>query len=242
MGLLFGGTGKTGQAVAELTAKDDSHVFLVTRKPDDYKGFSNDNVTVIACNIFDADSISKVITDNKIDTVMTCLGFEAPPGEEMAPGYLRNSTATIEGMKKTDCKRYIMIDTWWSDPASRQGCGNCCALGCFMWCTLNCLAPFLARIFLGHHKAVEYVVANAGDIDYTICRAPILEMASAPPNKQGFDVKVGQEFMYVPGVNYYKGSREDLARFMVESIDKDEYKKQVVAFGREKSSWHCCCC
>ena len=229
--LLFGGSGGLGQCLTQAAAIDNA-VYIVTRNPDKYKGFSNDNVKVISCKI-EAEPIKEAIEEHKIDTVVSTLSFEPKPDEEFPPGHLNFARAAVAAMKQTNCKRLVVISTWFADPETR----NCGDMGCLLWCSVSCI---LAKVFLGHYKADEYLQTEAGEIEWTSCRSPILEMGPAGPDQQGFEVE--HDVAKVSGVNYWKGSREDTARFMLEAISRNDLKGHVAAFGRENSPWCCCCC
>merc|ERR1712079_498222 len=140
---------------------------------------------------------------------MSALSFAPKKGEHFPPGDLNFAKAAVEAMRQTNCKRLVVISTWFGDPAS-QACSD---MGCCLKCTVSCM---LSKVFLGHFMADEYLQREAGDVDWTVCRAPILEMGPAGPDKQGFDVAL--DSMKVPGVNYWKGSRDDAARFMLGAI------------------------
>lgn len=235
--LVLGGTGHAGQRFTERYADGDNMLFIVTRKPDNYNGFQNDNVKPIGANIFDTESLKGAITDNGIEVVVCMLGFgnidaELEDGTRYVGAYEKHYKALVPAMEATSCKRLISVSTWFGEPAQR----NCCAMGCPLWCLLRCtfLGPVLAGLWIGEDPI------KSSSLDYTVCRAPILEMAPAPENKQGFVTAF--DAAYVPSTNYYAGSFDDLARFMYQAIDTDDYKKKVVAFGRENSGWCCCMC
>lgn len=231
--LLFGGSGPTGQCFVKRVVANSENcmIYVVTRNPDTYSGEKNDNVNVIACNPSDADVIKTTIEEKKINVVINLLGFQYKRSDGAKQmGYLTPTVAMVDAMKRTDCKRLIVISTWFAYSKSR----TCSNLGCGFWCFLvacNCCVHF-GDIYSGHRWSDEFLQESKdlGEINYTSCRAPLLTQAPAAADKQDFVTEFDADFL--PGITYQSGSFDCLARFVIGAIDNDEYKCKIVCYGR----------
>ena len=150
---VFGATGKTGLAVVEQALEKGYQVTAFVRNPDGFP-IKNDNIKLIAGDVFDAESVAKAVQGQ--DAIVCALGA----GQDLKKTTVR-TTGTVNivaAMKEYGVKRLFAV--------TAMGVGE-------SWNTLSLINKFFFAVLLkssrDDHETQEAAVKESG-LDWTIVR------------------------------------------------------------------------
>ena len=150
---VFGATGKTGLAVVEQALEKGYQVTAFVRNPDGFP-IKNDNIKLIAGDVFDAESVAKAVQGQ--DAIVCALGA----GQDLKKTTVR-TTGTVNivaAMKEYGVRRLFAV--------TAMGVGE-------SWNTLSLINKFFFAVLLkssrDDHETQEAAVKESG-LDWTIVR------------------------------------------------------------------------
>lgn len=220
---VFGASGQTGTTlVVQALLHGELSVRALIRNPDKLKNNlsreapalkieNNERLNIVEVkDVFDADSIAPHLEG--VDVVVSTLGFGV---ERPSTNYMKSAKAIIDAMMKSECRRYIGMHSWYSEPTTRGK------------------APFLLRYtllayigpVLDDMRSVErYVETETTDIDYTF----VLPAGLQNKPKTDLEFKVAENNWYVEGASSMI-ARADVARYIIKVIKEDLHHKKIVS-------------
>lgn len=107
--IIFGGTGRTGQFLLQQALDGGHEVTAIARDPAKIM-IKHDKLTVKQVNIFDQEELSPLFKET--DAVISTLGFTYKP--KPVNGYSRFAEASSKALRKVDCKRLIVMHSWFT--------------------------------------------------------------------------------------------------------------------------------
>lgn len=107
--IIFGGTGRTGQFLLQQALDVGHEVTAIARDPAKIIT-KHDKLTVKQVNIFDQEELLPLFKET--DAVISTLGFAYKP--KPVSGYSRFAEASSKALKNVDCKRLIVMHSWFT--------------------------------------------------------------------------------------------------------------------------------
>jgi uncharacterized protein YbjT (DUF2867 family) len=208
--LLLGATGRTGKHVIEEAIKRGHIISAIARNPEKLKDFK---IEITKGTPYDYETVEKAISgcNAVINTLNVSRKSDNPWASLAAPKDMISKSASnaIIAMEKAGIKRFVAFGA--------LGAGR-------SWKTSPGILKFIVSIsnlkfaFQDHGKQEE--ILENSNIDYTICRAPIL---SDKRNDAG--VTVTPEDKNPPTPNL---SRNSAAEFFLKIIENKEYIRETI--------------
>lgn len=208
--LVLGATGRTGKYIIEEALKKGHKIAAIARDPDKLRDYA---IEIIQGTPYDYETMEKALTgcDAVINTLNVSRKTDNPWAPLAAPKDLISKSASnaILAMQKTGIKRFIALST--------IGAGR-------SWKTSPAILRFIVSVsnlrhaFLDHGRQEE--ILENSQIDYTICRAPML---SAETNNSGASATPEKE-----RPKSMKLSRNSAAEFFIRIIENNEFLSQTV--------------
>merc|ERR1712080_444326 len=185
----------------------------LVRTPSKMSGVENPALTVAQCDVFNKEEVSKVLEGQ--EAVVSCLGFK--PEKPAVTGYLEVTKTVVEAMKERGTKRLVVCHSWYTEEASRAE-----APFILHWT----LIPMI-RTILDNMRETEVWLEKQEGIDFTVVRPAGL--TNNPVTDKEITVREGEYF--VPGGGMLAGrvARADVARFMLDCLDSEQYCRKQVA-------------
>ena len=163
--LLLGATGRTGKCIIEEALKRDHKISAIARNPDKLKAY---DLEITQGSPYDFEAVEKAIAgcEAVINTLNVSRTSDNPWARLAAPKDMISKSAanTIKAMEKAGIKRFVALSTigagssWKKTPLALR---------------LVVSISNLKHAFLDHSKQ-EDILKNSS-MDYTICRAPMLD-------------------------------------------------------------------
>ncbi|RMZ99644.1 flavin reductase (NADPH)-like [Brachionus plicatilis] len=210
---VFGSTGNTGlQLVSQILERGDECTALVRNPAKLAQHESNKNLKIVKCDILNSEEVASHIAGH--DCVLSTLGVAGIALFKIT-FYQDSIKAIIEAMRKANLKRLICLTSFYSKPDN-----------IYPMMYKMVMRPMLGRHLDSMNEMEEYLFNQCSDIDYTIVRPPRLLDAAISDS----EVKVNENAYFFP--DYSTKSqipRANVAKFMLEALDKNLYVKQGVA-------------
>ncbi|MEG1587141.1 MAG: NAD(P)H-binding protein [Bacteroidales bacterium] len=209
--VVFGATGGIGHFVVEYCLKKEYKVRAYVRNQKKIR-ISHSNLTIIEGSLDDYSRIKETIHGS--DAIISCIGIPMKynyPNFESLKGHLN----ILRAMKEEKVRR--LID--WATPSVRFSRDR--------KSLITVLPGFIAKIFLPKTKKELIEIANnivTSDLDWTIVRF------IAPK-----DTDTGKVAVSFGETNLsFSISRRQIAQFMVEELEKNEYIHSMPIIGTIK--------
>ena len=201
--LIIGATSKTGRLVIEQCIESSIQVKALARHPTRLHDLSN--LEVLEGDILDYEKVKSSI--NGCDAVICILG--ASQGEEVGTTRSKGTKNLIKAMKSANVTRLISVST--------IGVGDSVNNMSFFSKLIYPLIVGKARLLEAQKQ--ENLILNSS-LQWTIVRPPRLVN-----NSQNQETRAGKEL-----ITYFsdKLSRTNLAQFLVESLEQDDYIQDTV--------------
>jgi len=196
--IVFGATGKTGHQVVRYALEKGHHVTVMVRDKSRLS-LKYHNLNVIKGDVRIQKDVDKVVKDQ--DIVISTLGVK--PGQK--PVCREGVENIIESMKKFKVKKLFVVSAY----GARET-----AFG-FYGKLLNL---FIKKLMIDKNEMEEFI--EKSKVDWTVIRPVIL--TNAPFTDKYNLLTEG----VLPGFHFI--SREDTARFIIDSLDRKDYKKKFV--------------
>ena len=197
---IFGATGQTGLILTKMALENGHEVTAFVRSPQKIT-FTNEKLTIIKGSIYDKEEVSAAMKGS--DAVVSCLGGEA---NKKTTTLTDMTKVIVDAMKENDISRISYIATAGIHKEIP---------GLF----INLIINLLFKNVINDHKgAVDYIIDNK--LSFTIARPLSLVEGSLTNTYR-------KTMQGVPkrGKNL---SREDLASFLLESIEESKYINESV--------------
>uniref|UniRef100_A0A0B7AQ05 NAD(P)-binding domain-containing protein n=1 Tax=Arion vulgaris TaxID=1028688 RepID=A0A0B7AQ05_9EUPU len=206
---LLGATGPTGQQLVNEALAQNHEIVAVVRNPEKLTTQS-EHLKVVKGNVFEASELTEHMKG--CDAVLSTLGAQ---GGMYTPCdvYTKSSEAVVTSMRSVGIKRFVALTAWGTkdDPSLP-----------FFWRWI--LKPLFLRNLVKDMELFEdTLLSDCSDISYTIVRPP--RLTDNPSTGSRILAHIGQ---LVPGAK--NGiSRQDVAKFMLQTLNTDEYDRKFVA-------------
>jgi uncharacterized protein YbjT (DUF2867 family) len=201
---VFGASGLTGQEVVKQALARGHQIQVLARTPSKI-AMKNDNLSVIAGDVLNADAVKKTIAGTA--AVVVCLGGKT--GDQMrvlAPG----TQHVVSAMKGFNIKRLVAVTS--------MGVGDSKGQAGFFFDSI--IVPIFLRAEFKDKEAQEEVIRKS-DLDYVIVRPGGLTNKAA---KHTFAAVTKLEKNMVPRI-----SRADVAAFCLDQLLADEWIRRSVS-------------
>jgi len=210
---IFGATGQTGLQLVKQSLDAGHNVTALVRNPAKIT-LEHEKLTVEEVDVFD----SKSFVDKMVgcETVFSCLGF--PPNKTTGvTGYTDATKGIVDAMKSNNIKRLVLCHSWYTEENSRSQ-----AMFLIRWF----LIPMIRSVLDNMREVELWLEESCQDIDYTVVRPAGLQ--NKPVTDRQFKVTVGECFVAGGATQI---PRADVARFMLDCHEKDEYKGKLLSIG-----------
>ncbi len=213
--LLLGATGRTGKQVIDAALKRGHKISAIARNPEKLKGY---DIEIIQGTPYDYDTVAKAISgcEAVINTLNVSRKSDNPWSPLAAPRDMISKSASnaIQAMEKAGIRRFVALGA--------IGAGR-------SWKKAPGILKFIISIsnlryaFRDHGKQEE--ILENSDIDYTICRAPMLS-----DKKNATGAVATPEGQKPAGMVL---SRNSAAEFFMDIIEKNEYIRKTVSLANK---------
>lgn len=216
--LLLGASGRTGKQIIEAALKRGHQISAIVRNPEKLKDYKID---VTQGTPYDYETVEKAIKgcDAVINTLNVSRKSDGPWSPLAAPKDMISHSAAnaIKAMEKEGIKRIVAMST--------LGAGR-------TWKHIPGFLKFLVSIsnlrfaFRDHGQQEELL--EKSDLDYTICRAPML---NDERNETG---AVATPEGKIPASRYL--SRNTAAEFYLDIIEKKQHIREALSLANKPVS------
>ncbi|NOU46898.1 MAG: NAD(P)H-binding protein [Bacteroidales bacterium] len=197
--IVFGGTGEVGQVIVQKLLDKEKHVYVLTRQTMESKTHLNHKVG----NVLDIETIEQIIDQD--DKIIISLGFNNSSLDTMSKG----TANIIAAMKKIGAKRLVCL--------SAQGAGD-------SW---NYMPDEFKEMVLNdkilkasfHDHGIQEDIVKKSDLEWTIVRPTEI---TGEKEKATFTKNSPAEN------STFQISKFDVAQFIVDEIEGNNFIKQVV--------------
>ncbi len=204
---VLGATGGTGKSLVEQALEKGHKVVASSRNPQELE-IENENLEKIPSNIFDTESIKKVIDGS--DAVVFSVGVSSMLKARKPGGvYEEGGKNTIKAMKEVGIDRGIFVSS--SGIKDKEG---------DPWWYLKIIKPILMKEMYEEMDSMETDIRSS-DLNYTIVRAPWLSNGDLTKD---FEIRVGDKFE-----DDDRLSRKDLAYFLLNESEENKYEREIVS-------------
>ena len=203
--LVIGAGGESGEQIVKRALAHGHEVTAFVHDPGSYK---QQGVRVVGGDVLDAGAVEKAVAEQ--DAVIDAIGGKTPYKETTLETHAARNV--VEAMNRNGVKRLIVI--------SVVGAGDSVENAPFLYEHL--LMPIYLRGAMKDKAGMEAAVSTS-DLQWTLVRPPMLTEGD-PTGK--FHVVATEE--HPNDTKAHKITRADLAEFIVEQLDSDEYVRQAV--------------
>eukprot|EP00397_Hematodinium_sp_SG-2012_P044370 GEMP01049545.1.p1 GENE.GEMP01049545.1~~GEMP01049545.1.p1 ORF type:complete len:218 (+),score=41.70 GEMP01049545.1:236-889(+) len=210
--VILGATGKLGTQAMLAALSAHHEVTAIVRTPSKITS-DHDRLTVVQGDVLDEKQLTELFANH--DAVVSCLGFG--PSFYAITGYTDATKAMVGAMKSNKIKRLVLCHSWYTTEESQ---GN--APFFLRWTLIVLIKTILTNM----RETELWLESECKDIDYTVVRPPGLTNSDAL--HKDFFVSVGG--FNVEGAEG-RVSRADVAKFMLDALNKEEYFKKMLAIG-----------
>ena len=213
--LIIGATGRTGKCLVKESLKRKYEVSAIARNPEKLKDFK---IEITSGTPYDYTTVEKAISgcEAVINTLNVSRKSDNPWAPLAAPKDMISKSAAnaLKAMEKTGTKRYVALST--------IGAGRSWKKSPFILKLIVSISNL--RYAFRDHGRQETLLENS-DIDYTICRAPILSDdinttgATATPEGE----KPASRIL----------SRNSAAEFFLNIIENKQYIRKTVSLSNK---------
>lgn len=216
--LLLGATGRTGKYVIEEALKRGQKISAIARNPDKLKDY---NIEIIQGSPYDFETVEKAITgcDAVINTLNVSRKSDNPWAPLRAPKDMISKSASnaVKAMEKAGVKRFVALST--------IGAGR-------SWKKIPLILKIIVSISnLKHafrdHGRQEEILENSS-MDYTICRAPMLDTKINQSGAIATPENVKPASMYL--------SRNSAAEFFLNIIENNEHTRETISLSNKPAT------
>lgn len=210
---LFGATGNTGlQLVAQAVQRGHTVSALVrnTGKLATFAG--NENFKVIQCDILNPKEIAAHLQGH--DCVVSALGVAGVRFSAIT-FYQDSIKSIVSAMREANIKRLVCITSQYAKPDPNYP----------LWIKLF-LRPLIGRQLDSMLVMEEFLFKECDDIDYTIVRPPGL--TDNPLANKDVATKEN-EYHFGNVATTHQMPRADVAQFMLNELEKNQYIKKGVS-------------
>jgi len=197
--LVLGATGKTGHQIVRYALETGYRVTVLVRDKSKLK-LKYNNLIVIRGNVRNKKDVEKAVKDQNV--IISSLGVR--PGQN--PVCREGIENIMESMAKLKVKRLIAVSAYGARETAKNFYGK----------VLN---YFLKNIMRDKNEMEDLI--EKSKLDWTVIRPVILTNAEFSNN-----YKIQTKGAISGGFHFI--SREDIARFIIDSLDNKEYKKKFV--------------
>ncbi len=202
---LFGATRGVGRSFLELALVAGHHVTALVRDPSRLD-LSHPGLALVTGDVTDPAAVRATIAD--ADTVVCALGAPARDASRIRE---RGTAQIVAAMKDAGVRRLLCVSVL----GARETRAGLPAL--YRWL----IFPLFLRHAVADHDRQEQIIEDSG-LDYTIVRPPNL---TDGPVTGDFAKGFGTDMR---GLSL-KISRADVAGFMLEQAERDDYLRRTVA-------------
>jgi uncharacterized protein YbjT (DUF2867 family) len=216
--LLLGATGRTGKKLIEEALRKGHEIAAIARNPERLKDFK---IEIIPGTPYDYETMERAMSgcEAVINTLNVSRKSDNPWAALAAPVDMisRSAANALKAMGKYGLKRFVTLST--------IGAGR-------SWKTTPAILKFVVSISnlkfaFQDHSRQEEMLENS-DVDYTICRAPILT------DKKGETGAVATAEGEKPASKVL--SRNSAAEFFLNIIENNEYIREIVTLSNKPVS------
>jgi len=205
--VIFGATGFSGKAILAEALRKGYEVSILVRDASKVQ-IKHKNLTIIEGNVLNPQTVASVL--QHLEAVIQCLGIGGT-GDGKANSFVSDATKIIvEEMQKQNISRLIAM--------SNFGAGNSIAF--LPWFFRKLILPYFMKwlkVIIDDKNRMEPIIMNSS-LDWTIIRCPnIIDKAAKNNCLASLDGKGLRLSVTLP----------DMAVFMVDQLDKDDYIKQA---------------
>ncbi|XP_033127241.1 flavin reductase (NADPH)-like [Anneissia japonica] len=216
--VVLGATGKTGSQVVDEALIRGHHVVAIVRNPSKITQ-KHANLKVVSGNVMSAEFLAQQFQEQ--DVVISCIGTNTPTLFKVTL-YTDTMRSILEAMRTAGVKRLATVTAWGTkyDPKDH---------GPF-WMEWLLNTFLIGRILTNMSEMEDMIMACAqqnDDIKYTVVRPPGLK--DAPMTDK---LIIAEERNVLHQTPYFI-SRADVARFILDSLEGDQWHNKAVAIGTE---------
>ncbi|XP_071819392.1 flavin reductase (NADPH)-like [Apostichopus japonicus] len=209
--VVIGATARTGLSLIQQALDKSYEVTAIMRSTENFP-IQHEHLKAVEGNVLSVEFLTEYFQG--CDAVLSCIGTRT----YRTTIYSDSIKSITEAMKKAGVSRLLAITSWCTTDNPRDR-------GPFIleWI----LKPTILRNALADMAIMEtYLNDSCPDINFTIVRPP--ELSKRP--SEGKPLMVEVDRLHVPGSTNII-PREDVARFMLTSLDTDEYDRKMVSIG-----------
>ncbi|XP_071955691.1 uncharacterized sugar epimerase YhfK-like [Antedon mediterranea] len=211
--VVLGATGKTGSQVVQGALKRGHNVLAVVRNQSKITQ-KHDNLKVVSGNVMDSDFLAQQFKGS--DVVVSCIGTNTPTLFKVTL-YTDTMGSILQAMRTAEVKRLVTVTAWGTkyDPQDH---------GPF-WMEWLLNTFLIGRILRNMSEMEDNIMTQCGDIAYTIVRPPGLQ------DTPGTDKQIIAEERNVLHQTPCFISRVDVARFILDSLESEQWYNMALAIG-----------
>ncbi|OWF39248.1 divinyl chlorophyllide a 8-vinyl-reductase, chloroplastic-like [Mizuhopecten yessoensis] len=211
--LVVGSTGGSGLDVIKEALSRNHEVVALARSPNKVT-IQHANLKVVKGNVFEPHDLEGPIAE--CDAVISCLGCNAGfLGRTPTTFYSDSMTSLTTAMRAVNKTRIVCMSSWCTKPAERT-----------LWVAEWIMRPLVIGNLLKNLSEMENdLEQKCSDLDWTVVRAPGLYNADS----SGKEIKT-EEYQFVTGSPIWI-PRRDVAIFILNCIEKNEWTKKIIAIG-----------
>ncbi len=202
--VVFGSTGSLGTHIVQQALAAGHDVTAFTRRPQQISAWQTDKLHIFEGDVFNLRDVENAVSGK--DAVLCALG-DGARGKVRAVG----TWNIIQAMQRKQCERLICQTT--------LGLGDSWNNLDFFWKYV--MFGFLLRKAFRDHEIQEKHILESG-LDYTIVRPSAF--ADGPATQQ-YRVQFDSHARDLK----LKISRADVANFMLQQLNSDQFRRQVVS-------------
>ena len=216
--LLLGATGRTGKLIIEEAIKRGYKISAIARNPENLSDFKID---IIQGTPYDYETVEKAILgcEAVINTLNVSRKSDSPWAPLAAPKDMISKSASnaLKAMKKIGIKRFVVLGA--------IGAGR-------SWKTTPLILKFIVSIsnlkFAFHDHGKQEEILENSNMDYTICRAPMLS------DKKNYTGAVATPENEKPASIVL--SRNSAAEFFLQIIENNEHIRETVSLSNKPTT------
>jgi len=210
---ILGATGDLGKPLVRLALAAGHRLRCVVRNVNNSPFPPHENLSVVQGNVFDAEDLQNHFRGQ--DAVISALGF--PKKEAKVTEFTDSIQAIIKAMQATNVTRLVTISAWFTDPVTRVG------------------HPMFENVW-SKLPGLPNTLNNEGEMEQILSQTPDIQFTSVRVSGLTWEAATGQDFYTEE--NYWVSNvpgggglipREDVARFMLDTIDDPQWLRKAVA-------------
>jgi len=209
--LVLGATGDTGLRLVRQALTAGHHVTCLLRNPSKFQP-KHENLKIVQGDL-SVQALTSSLAGH--DAVMSCLGVHGTSPWNKTTLYTTSMDAIVASMKSVGVKRVVCVTSWYTQ--LKKDSSNP------FWVEYI-VKPVICSGFLSDMGNMEVKLAQT-DVDYTVVRPGGLSNDKAPGK-----IKAIEAYSVWPQADLYI-SRDDVARFMLQTLQTDQWSRKCVAIG-----------